>query len=130
MSGRGDRIVLAGLAFEACHGVHPEEQATRQRFEVDVELELDLAPAGRTDDLARTVDYSRVAERVRDVVLGPSVDLIETLAERIAVASLDASTMVEAVVVRVRKPGVALAAPVDWAAVEIRRTRGDPVGPA
>ena len=131
MSGsRPDRIVIAGLAFEARHGVYPEEKTTAQRFEVDVELELDLGPAGRSDDLTRTVDYSLVTERVRDVLLGPSVDLIETLAERIAAASLDASTMVEAVVVRVRKPGVALAAPVEWAAVEIRRTRAPRAGPA
>lgn len=130
MSGRrADRIVLAGLVFEARHGVHPEEKTTAQRFEVDVELELDLGPAGRTDDLTRTVDYGRVAERVRDVVLGPSVDLIETLAERIATAVLGDAPAVDAVIVRVRKPGVVLVVPVDHAAVEIRRARGDLAGP-
>lgn len=122
---RPDRIVLAGLVFEARHGAYPAEKVTAQRFEVDIELELDLAPAGLADDLTRTVDYGVVAERVRDVVLGPSVDLIETLAERIAASVLAGWPGVDAVVVRVRKPEVALAVPIGWAAVEIRRTRQD-----
>src|SRR6476661_7334116 len=63
-----DRIVLDGMAFRAIHGVNPEEQVTPQRFEVDVEVALDLGPAGRTDDLARTIDYGRVYDRCRDVV--------------------------------------------------------------
>lgn len=130
MSARGDRIALAGLVFTARHGVHPEEKTTPQRFEVDVELELDLGPAGRADDLTRTVDYSSVAERVRDVVDGPSVDLIEALAERIAAAVLADAPGADAVVVRVRKPDVTLAAPLAWAGVEIRRTRSALPGPA
>lgn len=122
-SERSDRIVLAGLAFEARHGVYPEEKETGRRFEVDVEMELDLAPAGRSDDLGLTVDYGRVAEAIRDVLEGPSVDLIETLAERVATAILESFAPVRAVVVRVRKPGVALAVQVGYAGVEIRRAR-------
>lgn len=122
-SERSDRIVLAGLAFEARHGVYPEEKETDRRFEVDVEMELDLAPAGRSDDLGLTVDYGRVAHVVRGVFEGPSVGLIETLAERIAADVLADFAPVRAVVVRVRKPGVALAVPVAHAGVEIRRER-------
>jgi len=118
-----DRIVLAGLAFMARHGVHEHEKATPQRFEVDVELELELGPAGRSDDLTATVDYGAVATFVREVLEGPPVDLIETLAERIAARVLADFGLVEAVVVRVRKPDVRLAAPLAYASAEIRRTR-------
>jgi dihydroneopterin aldolase len=118
-----DRVILTNLQFEAKHGVHAHEKTTTQRFEVDVELELELAPAGRSDDLSLTADYGLVAKLVADVVGGPSVDLIETLAERIAGATLAWFPPVAVVVVRIRKPGVKLVAPLDHASVEIRRTR-------
>ena len=123
MTDRTDRIVLAGLEFWARHGVSEHEKTTEQRFEVDVELELDLGGAANADDLALTVDYDAVAERVRDVMAGPSVDLLETLAERIARAVLSDFGRVRAVVVRVRKPDVILAVPLAFAGVEIRRAR-------
>lgn len=118
-----DRIVLAGLAFMARHGVHEHEKATPQRFEVDVELELELGPAGRSDDLSATVDYGAVATLVHEVLDGPPVDLIETLGTRIADTVLADFALVDAVVVRVRKLDVRLAAPGAYAGVEIRRTR-------
>ena len=67
-----DRIVLAGMAFQARHGVNDWEKTQAQRFEVDLELELDLRPAGRDDDLALTA----VAVRVRkpEVKLGGPLD--------------------------------------------------------
>jgi len=122
-----DRIVLAGMGFEARHGVHDWEKTQPQRFEVDVVLELDLASAGRSDDLARTVDYGPVYEAVRSIVDGPSVDLLETLAESIAaavrarVAETDAGRALGSVTVRVRKPDVRLGGPLDYAGVEITR---------
>jgi 7,8-dihydroneopterin aldolase/epimerase/oxygenase len=118
-----DRIVLAGMVFRATHGVHPHEKVEPQRFEVDVELALDLGPAGRSDDLAATVDYGRVYETVRAVVVGPARDLIEALAESIAGAVLDAHPAVTEVTVRVRKPEVRLGGPLDHAGVEISRGR-------
>lgn len=121
-----DRIVLAGMAFRARHGVHPEEKIRPQRFEVDLELGLDLRPAGETDDLARTVDYGLVHETVRRVVEGPSLDLLEALAEAIARSVLAEHARVEEVEVRVRKPEVQLGGPLDFAGVQIRRSRGDP----
>ncbi len=118
-----DRIVLAGLVVMGRHGVHEQEKATEQRFEVDLELELDLGAAAKLDELDRTVDYGAVAGRVREVLAGPSVDLLETLAERIARAVLDEFGRVDAVVVRVRKPDVALVVPAAYAGVEIRLSR-------
>jgi 7,8-dihydroneopterin aldolase/epimerase/oxygenase len=119
----GDHIVLAGMTFLAAHGVNPREKVEPQRFEVDVELWLDLRPAAAGDDLAKTVDYRPVYDAVRTVVEGPSVELIETLAERIARGVLASSALVDEVVVRVRKPDVALDGPLDFAGVEVRRRR-------
>ena len=63
-----DRIVLAGMVFQARHGVLDWEKSTAQRFEVDVELVLDVQPAGLDDDLTRTVDYRGVYRVVQQVV--------------------------------------------------------------
>ena len=117
-----DRIVLANMRFMARHGVHEWEQREPQPFEVDVELHRDLRRAGIDDDLAATIDYGPVYATVQRIVDGPSVRLIEALAEAIA-ASLLADLDVSEVVVRVRKPAVRLAGPLDFAGVEIRRTR-------
>ncbi len=119
----GDLIVLSGMVFMGRHGVHEHEQRIAQPFEVDVEMAMDLRPAGASDDLARTVDYGRVFAACREIVEGPSVRLIETLAERIADAVL-AAYPVDAVTVRVRKPKVGLPGPLAYAGVEIRRSRG------
>jgi dihydroneopterin aldolase len=118
-----DRIVLQGMLFEGLHGVLAEEKAAPQPFEVDLELYLDLRPAGKSDDLSRTVDYREAFEIARSVVEGPTRELIETLAESIAARLLDAfgAVGVDEVVVRVRKPAVLLPGPLEGAAVEIRR---------
>jgi 7,8-dihydroneopterin aldolase/epimerase/oxygenase len=117
-----DRIVLRNIRLEGRHGVPDEERALPQPFEVDVELGLDLRPAGTSDDLARTVDYGGVDEIVRRIVGTESHRLLETIAERIADEVLRRFD-VEEVTVRVRKPAVRLGGPLDYAAVEIRRQR-------
>ncbi len=117
-----DRVVLAGMVFQARHGVHEHERRVAQRFEVDVELALDLRPAGLADDLALTVDYSEVYERVRGVVESTSFRLIEALAEAIAAETL-ARYPLDQVTVRVRKPEVRLGGPLEHTAVEITRAR-------
>ena len=77
-----DRIVLTNLRFEARHGVHDWEREVPQPFEVDVELALDLLPAGDADDLALTIDYGPVYRIVAGVLDGPSIQLLEAIAER------------------------------------------------
>ena len=120
-----DRIVLTGMAFRARHGVHPEEKVTPQRFEIDVELQTDLQPAGLEDDLARTLDYSRVYETVRTIVESTTFNLIEALAEAISHELLADFAGLEEVVIRVRKPQVQLGGPLAHAGVEVRRRRSD-----
>jgi len=121
-----DRIVLSNMAFEARHGVLDWEKAQAQRFEIDLELVLDLQPAALDDDIARTVDYRAVYAATRQVVESTTFNLIEALAEAIAHEVLATQPLVQEIVVRVRKPGVQLGGPLDHAAVEIRRVRRAP----
>jgi 7,8-dihydroneopterin aldolase/epimerase/oxygenase len=119
-----DRIVLQNMRFEARHGYYDHEQATPQPFEVDVELVLDLQPAGLEDDLDRTIDYARVYGVVRQIVESTSFRLLEALAEAISHEIL-ADFAVTEVGIRVRKPAVDLGGPLDHAGVEIWRRRQD-----
>lgn len=118
-----DRIVLANMRFEGRHGLREWERGTAQPFELDVELVLDLRPAGQADDLARTVDYGAAYARCREIVEARSYGLIEALAEAIATDLLGSFGPVEEVVVRVRKPGLALTRSLDNVGVEIVRRR-------
>ncbi len=118
-----DRIVLADMVFQARHGVHDREKVTAQRFEIDVELETDLQPAGLEDDLARTLDYGRVYDTVKTIVESTTFNLVEALAEAIAHELLADFAALDEVVIRVRKPQVELGGPLAYAGVEIRRRR-------
>jgi dihydroneopterin aldolase len=118
-----DRIVLANMAFQARHGATDREKVEPQRFEVDVELGLDLQPAGLDDDLARTVDYGPVYDTVRQIVESTTYNLIEALAEAICHELLTGQPRIREVTVRVRKPEVRLGGPLDYSAVEITRLR-------
>ncbi len=120
-----DHIALENMRFQGRHGVAALEREVPQPFEVDVELHLDLRPAGLSDDLDRTVDYREVFEICRGVLEGESQRLIETLAELIAqqVLARPDGPVPDEVVVRVRKPQAPLPGPLDCAAVEITRRR-------
>ena len=120
----GDRIRLAGMSFYGYHGVHAAEQEVGQRFIVDVELALDLAPAGQSDDLNQTVDYGLVYEQVRAIIEGPPRRLLEAVAERVAAALLTANAPVEAITVTIHKPSAPIRAATVTASVTIERRRG------
>ena len=119
-----DRILLTGMQFFGRHGVLPEEQALGGRFVVDIEATLDLRAAGERDDLAATVDYGAIYEGVRGVVEGSPLQLVEAVAERIAALLLTNFALLDAVTVRVHKPGAPIpeAAAVQ-VAVEVTRER-------
>jgi dihydroneopterin aldolase len=119
-----DKIVLANMRFQGRHGYYDHEMHAPQPFEVDVELVMNLQPAGVDDDLERSVDYGKVYEAVRQIVESTSFRLLEALAEAISHEVL-ADFDVNEVTVRVRKPEVQLSGPLDYAGVEIRRRRPD-----
>ena len=125
---RADAIVLRGLTFYAHHGALAEERTLGQRFVVDARLELDLAAAGRSDDLAMTVNYADVWLAIRDAVEGPPLNLVEAVAERVAGTILGRFERVDAAWVRVFKPSAPIVgAVVGDVSVEVWRRR-DPGG--
>ncbi|WP_168583253.1 2-amino-4-hydroxy-6-hydroxymethyldihydropteridine diphosphokinase [Gephyromycinifex aptenodytis] len=115
-----DRISLQGVQAFGTHGVLEHEQKHAQPFVVDVDLDVDLFAAGTRDDLAESVSYADVADDVVRIIEGPSVQLIETLAERIAAAVL-LRPGVEAVEVCVHKPRAPIPVPFADVCVRIRR---------
>jgi dihydroneopterin aldolase len=119
-----DRIFLKGMVFYGYHGATPQERELGQSFVVDIELEVDLTKPGVSDDLKDTVDYSHVYRVVKEVVEGPSHNLLESVAEGLAQKLLD-SFPLDGVTVRVTKPHVPIkGAVLEGAAVEIHRRRG------
>lgn len=123
-----DRITLHGLRARGFHGVLPAERQLGQEFLVDVSLEIDLSAAAASDDVADTVDYGELASRLVAIVTGPPVNLIETLAQRLADACL-ADTRVHAAEVTVHKPSAPIRHPFTDVAVTLRRERRDRPSP-
>jgi dihydroneopterin aldolase len=119
---RPDRLVVRGLAFTGHHGVFEHERREGQPFVVDLALATDTTAAARSDDLADTVDYGVLADEVRAVVEGEPVDLIETLADRIAGVCLRHAGVLEAEVT-VHKPHAPIQATFEDVALTITRTR-------
>lgn len=98
-----DRISLLGLTVRGFHGVLDDERSQGQDFIVDVSLDLDLAPAAASDNLADTVHYGHLAGALAAVMAGEPVQLIETLASRLADVCLR-DERVRAATVTVHKP--------------------------
>lgn len=118
-----DQIIIAGISAIGFHGVFPEERRDGQIFIVDVVLKFDLVPAGKSDDLTKTVNYATVAEVVVSEITGESVLLIETLATQISNRLLTDFQLVESVVVTVHKPSAPVAVKFTDIAVTIERHR-------
>ena len=116
-----DRIVLRGLRVVGYCGVLPEELDRRQPFEIDVEILADLAPAGRSDDLADTIDYGGITEQIAALVADNRFSLLEHFAQRVADLVLaDPKTIEVAVEIHKLRPPVGH----DLASSGVRITRG------
>ncbi len=117
-----DKVIIRGLTVFGYHGIHPHEQAQGQDFVVDIEAYLNLRPAGRSDDLDETVDYSDLSRRAAAIVASERFNLIEALAERLAAEVLE-DPLVGRTVIRVSKPGALPGRNVETVLVEIERHR-------
>ncbi|HWS57129.1 MAG TPA: 2-amino-4-hydroxy-6-hydroxymethyldihydropteridine diphosphokinase [Actinotalea sp.] len=117
-----DRIRIEGIAAYGYHGVLDAERRTGQTFVADVVLHVDTRRAAATDRLDLTVDYGGLAEQVAQVLAGDPADLIETVAERIAVVAL-VPEAVAAVEVVLHKPQAPITVPFTDVSVHIRRDR-------
>jgi len=118
-----DRITLTGLRVRGHHGVFPAEKRDGQDFLVDVTVWLDLARAAATDDLAETLHYGELAERVAGIVGGPPKDLIETVAVTVAADVLRSDGRLHAVEVTIHKPDAPIPLTFADVAVTVRRSR-------
>jgi len=117
-----DVIALTGLRVRGFHGVFDHERRDGQEFVVDAALEVDTTPAAASDDLADTVDYGDLAQRLAAVIAGEPVDLLEKLVARLADECL-ADPRVRAATVTVHKPQAPIPLAFADVAVTIRRER-------
>ena len=120
-----DRILVDRIAIVARHGVLPEEERLGQRFYVSLACRLDLRPAGRSDDLARSVNYAELVGLAVAVATGRRFALIEALAHAVAVEALAAFPALDEITVRIDKPGAPVPAITDGIAVEVTRRRDE-----
>jgi dihydroneopterin aldolase len=117
-----DSVTVKGLRARGRHGCLPAERELGQEFVVDVTLFFDTGPAAAGDDLAKTVDYGELALRLVEVVEGEPVNLVETLAGRLAAVCLGYD-LVEEAEVSVHKPAAPIPLPFDDVVVTVRRSR-------
>lgn len=118
-----DRLAVLGIEAWGFHGVLDHERRDGQVFRVDLALGVDTRPAATSDDLRDTVDYGTLGAKVRSIIEGDPVDLIETLAHRIAHECLRHPAVAWAEVT-VHKPDAPIEATFTDVALTIRRSRG------
>jgi len=116
-----DRITLKNLNFYGYHGLLKEENNLGQRFYVDIELFLDLKPAGQKDDINLTVNYADIYAITKKHFTDKQYKLLETLAENISQDVLNYSKLIQEVLIRIRKPNAPVNGHFDYFEVEIRR---------
>lgn len=116
-----DRITLTGLRVRGHHGVFEHERRDGQDFLLDATLWLDLTEAASTDDLTHTVHYGELAEKAAAIIAGPPVDLIETVAGRIA-DMIMADERVQATEVTIHKPSAPIPLTFADVSVTVRRS--------
>ncbi len=118
-----DIIRLRNAVFYAYHGVLADEQTLGGKFEIDVDLCCDLSKGARTDHLADTIDYERVYDCVRQLVVTKKHFLLESLAGSIIEGILKNFKRVKKVTVKVRKPSAPIKGVIDYVEVEMTRVR-------
>jgi len=120
-----DTIFINGLALHAYHGVMPHEAKVGQSFAIDLELDIDLAEAARTDKVVDTVSYDKVVDCASRAFCGQRFRLIEAAAGQLADAVLAAFPRVRKIKVTIHKPHAPIAATFSDVGVTIERVRSD-----
>jgi dihydroneopterin aldolase len=118
-----DRIFIHGLSLHAYHGVMAHEAKVGQTFTVDLELDIDLSAAARSDKVVDTVSYDKVVTCASEAFSAQRFRLIEAAAGRVAEAVLANFPRVQAVTVTIHKPHAPIAATFSDVAVKLMRTR-------
>ncbi len=117
-----DKIILKGIRFHGYHGIAEAERQLGQKYEIDIELTTDLSAAGKTDDLAHTINYAQVVQLIVEIGTQQSFQLFETLAETI-VEAIFAQFQIEEVRITVKKLSPPIEPTLTYAGVEIHRKR-------
>ena len=99
-----DKISIIGIQALGYHGLLDDERKNGQLFIVDVEVELDLSKAAKSDDINNSVDYNALAVLIHNEITGPAVNLIESLAHRIGKKALNSFKEIDEIEVTVHKP--------------------------
>jgi dihydroneopterin aldolase len=118
-----DRIFITGLSLHAYHGVMTHEAKVGQSFTIDLELDIDLSEAARSDKVADTVSYDKVVECASAAFVAQRFKLIETVAGRVADAVLEKFPRVRSVNVTIHKPHAPIAATFSDVGVTLFRAR-------
>lgn len=116
-----DKIILENMQFYGYHGVLPEENRLGQRFAVSLVIGTDTKAAAQGDDLSKSINYAEIHTAVKGIMEGTQVRLLETLAEAIAAKTLSMGALTVRVTVKKLHPPIA--GQMDFAAVEIERSR-------
>jgi dihydroneopterin aldolase len=116
-----DWVFVQGLELYCVIGLQPWERQVMQKVRIDIQMAADCRPAAGTDDPALALDYRAVSKRVQQLVEGSSFQLVEALAETIAMALLTDFPRADSVTVKVAKPGAVRFA--EAVGVEIERSR-------
>jgi dihydroneopterin aldolase len=119
-----DRVFVSNLCLHGFHGVHKAEKSLGQKFYIDMDCEL-KPQAARNDTMSEAVDYGALCDLAERLSAQTVFNLIETFAERIALAVLDEQPLVQRVTVTVRKPSAPIRHFVDHVGVVITRSRHD-----
>ncbi len=122
-------IRLNNATFYAYHGVLTNEQVSGGKFEVDVEMFGDFSVASQSDHLKDTVDYEKIYQAIKEMVLGRRFYLIESLGARIADSLIEKFSLLDRVVVRVRKHTPQVGGVVEFVEFETEKSRSDGKAP-
>ena len=118
-----DKIIIKGLKIFAYHGVNPDEKENGQNFILDITLSADLIEAKNTDNLEKTVNYSKVIKAVITAFCEKNFDLIEAAAKHVINRIFNDFEPVKAITITLKKPDAPVKADFDYVAVEFYEER-------
>jgi len=121
-----DRIFIKGLSLHAYHGVMAYEAKVGQTFTIDLELDIDLTDAARSDKVVDTVSYDKVVDCAAQAFCAQRFRLIEAAAGRVADAVLSTFARVRSIRVTIHKPHAPIAATFSDVGVALLRMRSKP----
>ena len=117
-----DKIHLKNIVFYAHHGFYKAERELGQKFEIDIEVGCNLKASAESDDLSKTIDYSKIYQVAKETFERYKFKLLETVAERMADEILKQPGIIN-VLIRVRKPHVPMNGLLDFVEIEISRDK-------